>query len=423
MGFASPTMGLSIFRPTSGNSMNPSHISNQEIDGERTVIPGRFKLLGKTKYTFEVGYYQPEYTLVIDPTLDYSTYLGGELGDTITGVALDADGHSYLTGITDSLDFPTTAGAFDGSLPPGNGTFITKLDAEGSNLIYSTFLGGNGRDEPGGIAVDGLGSAYVIGSTFSTDFPTTPTRFQPNHGGSLWDAFVTKLSPDGSGLVYSSYLGGDGDEFGSDIAVDIAGSAYLVGETRSSDFPTVDAFQPEFGGGFNDVFIAKVDLAGSSLVYSSYLGGSSDDELFGTSTVAVGSDGSAYVAGVTESVDFPTAGPFQAESAGGRAGFVSKVSPEGSALDYSTYIGGSGTDIIEAITVDIDGNAYFTGRTQSADFPIANPWQADLSSGNEEAFVVKLNPAGSALIYSTYLGGEGSDVGRGIALDADGMSM
>jgi Bacterial Ig-like domain (group 3)/Beta-propeller repeat len=242
---------------------------------------------------------------------------------------------------------------------------------------------------------------------------------QPVYGGGYYDAFVTKLNPTGSALVYSTYLGGSSIEAGRGIAVDSSGNAYVIGNTGSTDFPTKNPLQPVWGGDYDDAFVTKLNPTGSALVYSTYLGGSSGDEGNG---IAVDSSGNAYVTGYTGSADFPTKNPLQPANAGGEDAFVSKINAAGSALVYSTYLGGTGgTDVGNGIAVDSSRNAYVTGYTDSTDFPTMNPLQAaNGGNGYSDAFVAKINPTGSALVYSTYLGGSSQDFGNGIAVDSAG---
>jgi hypothetical protein len=278
-------------------------------------------------------------------------------------------------------------------------------------LLYSTYLGGDGSDQGYAIAVDSAGSAYVTGLTLSSNFPTA----HPVQAAyvDFYDVFVAKLNPSGSALVYSTYLGGSGDEIGYGIAVDSTGNAYVTGYTGSADFPTANPLQAA-NGGLEDAFVTKLDPTGSTLVYSTYLGGTNYDSGFG---IAADTSGNAYVAGSTRSTDFPTAHALQAASGGSTDGFVAKLSPSGSALVYSTYLGGTLSDQAIGIAVDPSGSAYVTGVTQSNDFPTVSPLQA-ASGGSSDAFVAKLNPAGSALVYSTHLGGSDFDSGYAIAVDA-----
>ena len=356
--------------------------------------------------------------------LVYSTYLGGSDQDSGTGIALDSFGNAYVSGTTLSTDFPTTSGAFQTTFTGGaqaseegalNEAFVTKLNATGSSLIYSTYLGGNSRDQAFSIAIDSSGNAYVTGETFSTDFPITNGAFQTTLRGFI-NAFVTKLNSTGTGLVYSTYLGGSsGGIFGEavdeglGIAVDSSGNAYVAGETRSVDFPTTNgAFQPIKPGFFNS-FITKLNPTASALVYSTYLGGTVDDSVSG---IAVDTYGNAYVTGRTGSSDFPTT-PGAFDNSCGTDGscnfnngdffydvFVTKLNSTGSALVYSSYLGGSNDDGGEGIAVDSSGNAYVTGWTFSTNFPTTNGALQTIFGGSSsgftggpggDAFVAKLN--------------------------------
>jgi hypothetical protein len=380
------------------------------------LVKGRYVLRDGNQVGFEVRSYDHTKRLVIDPVLSYSTYLGssnlsgGSNLDVGYGVAVDSSGNAYVTGFTNSTDFPTLD-PFQATNGGGQDAFVTKLNPTGSGLVYSTYLGGSGNDVGTGIVVDSSGNAYVVGSTDSTNFPTL-NPFQATNGGGQ-DAFVTKLNPTGSGLVYSTYLGGSGDDVGASIVADSLGNAYVAGLTGSTNFPTLNPFQATNGGG-RDAFVTKLNPAGSGLVYSTYLGGSGDD--LGTS-VTVDSSGNAYVTGFTDSTNFPTLNPFQATLGGGNDVFVTKLNPTGSALVYSTYLGGSGNDGGAGIAVDSSGNAYVTGSTASIDFPTFNAFQASLV-GNFDAFFAKLDAAGTALVYSTYFGSY--DTGSAIAVDSSG---
>jgi hypothetical protein len=387
----------------------------QEKGGARQEVAAHYAIKGKNRVAFEVADYDLRRPLFIDPLI-YSTYLGGSGTDEGFGVAVDSSGNAYVTGWTGSTNFPTM-----NPLQPanaGNGdAFVAKLSPAGSALVYSTYLGGSGFELGQGIAVDTSGNAYVTGYTTSTDFPTM-NPLQPANGGGA-DAFVAKLNPTGSALVYSTYLGGSGDDYGSGIAVDNSGNVYVTGNTDSTNFPTMNPFQPDLAGDTN-VFVAKLNPTGSALVYSTYLGGSGTD--YGNG-IAVDSSGNAYVTGTTESTNFPTMNPLQPANAttNGQNAFVAKLDSTGSALIYSTYLGGSSGDEGLAIAADTWGNAYITGYTGPG-FPTMNPLQPAFGGGKfgTDAFVTKLNPTGSALVYSTYLGGSENDVGDGIAVDSAG---
>ena len=287
-----------------------------------------------------------------------------------------------------------------GSFQPVSGgsrdAFVTKLNAAGTGLAYSTFLGGSGFDSGRGIAVDVAGNAYVTGSTTSSDFPTA-NLLQPFQGS--LDAFVTMVNAAGTGLVYSTYLGGSGVDGAEDIAVDVAGNAYVTGFTDSLNFPTtLGVFQTTFAGVW-DAFVTKLNAAGSALVYSTYLGGSDDDAGLG---IAVDAAGNAYVVGQIFSTDFPTANAFQPTLNGVCDVSVTKLNPTGATLVYSTYLGGGGCDAGLGITVDAAGSAYVTGDTDSINFPTANPPQPTFGGGSLDAFVAKLaeinTPAGTNVV-------------------------
>jgi hypothetical protein len=356
--------------------------------------------------------------------LVYSTYLGGSGDDEGNSIAIDSGGNVYAAGSAGSTNFPTTAGAFQRTFGGGDtDAFVTKLNATGS-LVYSTYVGGSFDDAASGIDVDSSGNAYISGNSTSLNFPATPTAFQRSLPG-VDAAIVAKLNASGSALVYATYLGGTqdpitgngGDDFGAGITVDAGGNAYLTGATNSVDFPTTaGAFQRTDGGGSYDAFVTKVNLTGSALAYSTYLGGDGED--FG-SGIALDSSGNAYATGTTDSATFPTTpGAFQPTNGGGDSdAFLSKINPTGSGLVYSTYLGGAAEDDGNDVAVDAQGNAYVTGTTASANFPAVNPVQPTLGGGFD-AFVTKVNPAGSGLAYSTFLGGSGDDGGHAIGLDS-----
>jgi hypothetical protein len=373
----------------------------------------------KYEIGFEIAGYDPSRPLIIDPTLIYSSYLGGSDTDGARFVAVDGSGNAYLIGDTTSTDFPTTPSSVQADPGGPRDVFVTMIDDAGSARVYSTYLGGGGddtvNDYGGGIAVDSDGNAYVTGRTNSTNFPITVGAigpFQPILGGGS-DAFVTKLDPNGSALVYSTYLGGSSDDFGGGIAIDdVSRFAYVTGQTQSSNFPLQGSLQPFRGS--SDAFVASLNATGSALNYSTYLGGSAGDFGFG---IALDGSGNAYVTGRTLSSDFPTPNAFQATAGGSGDAFVTKVAAGGTSLLYSSYLGGSDTDGGVGIAVDTPGNAYVAGWTYSSNFPKVNPLQGALA-GDRDAFIAKVNPAGSALVYSTFVGGTADDVGYSIAVDS-----
>jgi hypothetical protein len=392
----------------------------QEVNGVRQEIPGGYVLNDPYRVGFQLSAYDPARPLVIDPVLASSTYFGGDGyhgeysspdKDTANDIAVDAEGDVYVTGATNSL------GRWDADVS------VVKFDPTLSTVLYATFLDGSGWDDVGnGIAVDAAGNAYVTGSLGT---PSLGSR-----------VFVAKLDATGSPLggyfVSFGTLGGYGVDIGHDIAVDLAGNAYVTGETGLfAQFPTTPgAFQPAYGGGWCDAFVVKLDGEGA-FVYSTYLGGSTSDEGYG---IAVDVDGNAYVTGATDGGPpsaFPTTRQaFQPTSGGGVDAFVTKLNAQGSALVYSTCLGGILMDEGHAIAVDAAGNAYVTGTTVTLenDFPVTpggfqTTAGGGVGAGTLDAFVTKLNADGSALVYSSYLGGGGYSLGTegyGIAVDAAG---
>jgi hypothetical protein len=398
----------------------------QEISGERRTVEGKYVLRGKGRVGFSVAEYDRTQPLVIDPTLVYSTFLGGSVSQSGQGIRVDASGNAYVVGWTNSADFPTTAGAFQTSKGTAGSAFVSKFNPDGSALVYSTFLGGTGGAGASGIAVDASGNSYVTGAA-GADFPTTAGAFQTNYAGGDNDVFVTKLNTAGL-LVYSTYLGGTGTDGAAGIAIDVSGNSYVTGGTNSPNFPTTaGAFQTSLPGSWQGSgFVTKLNSKGSQLLYSTYLGGSVADFPHG---IVADASGNAYVTGSAGSTDFPTTpGAFQVKAAGNGDAFVTKLNPAGSALVYSTYLGGSGGgENAGAIAIDGSGNAYVGGDTHSPDFPVTPnsipnlfgiyPWCYICGKG----FVSKLNAAGSGLVYSTYLSGYGGGSSvSGIAVDAAG---
>ena len=397
------------------------------------------------------------FVLKLDPTgtqVLYGTFfsIADFAAGGIAGLAVDASGNAYLTGTADST-FTVTPGAAQAAFGGGADAFAAKLDGSG-NLVYSTYIGGSRGDKGTAVAVDAAGNAYITGETASDDFPTVHAVQAQRKGamcinpsGSLTycpDAFVTMVNPDGTGFVYSTYLGGTEYDHASGIAVDPAGNAYIAGHTNSADFPvTAGVVQNQFGGGTTcvepgDGFVAKLGLGGQSLVYATYVGGHGCDSVAG---IAVDSSGAAYVAGSTQSLDFPvTPGAFQSTFGGwGRClqntgdAFVAKLNPQATAFAYATYLGGHSCDNASAIAVDAAGNAYVTGRTASADFPVYRPIQPMFGGPVDctefglpvtiecsNAFVTVLDSGGKAPLQSTFLGSPALEQGTAIEVDGAG---
>lgn len=399
----------------------------QESNGGKKIVAGKYIRLGNDRIGFSVGDYDTTRTLVIDPVLEYSTYVGGWQTDVGFDIAVDGAGNSYVVGITRSDDFPVT----DGSRPreANQEIFVAKMNPDGSDLIYSTYLGGSDDDTGTGIALSVEGYVYITGYTKSHDFPLEMAS-QPDYGGGNFDAFVAKLGMDGATLIYSTYVGGSGEEFGEDIALGRPGAdrAYFVGTTNSEDLPVHNAFMDAPGTCGGDAFTGRLSFAGGVLNadFLSYLGGNRDDKGHG---IAVDFGGNVYVAGETSSSDFPTtAFAFQSEppipDVCDGDGFVTKFSFEGTSmiLLYSTYLGGVGEDKIKGLAVDPFGSAVVTGYTSSIDFPVQDALFDTMLLGGD-AFVTKFNGNGSDLRFSTYLGGNHVDEGLAVTVSMSDLTI
>ena len=439
----------------------------QEQGMAREIVAGQFEARGNA-VAFRAGAYDRNRVLVIDPTLDYVSYLGSTGNEGARGIGVDAAGNVYIAGATNSNKLAVTVGAFqtayggESGLDTSGDVFVAKFSAAGA-LLYLTYLGGKQDDGASSLAVDGQGNAYITGATNSPDFPVTAGALQSkfagfggNACGRGGDGFVAKLNPSGSQLLYATYLGGSLDDVAGTIAIDSSGNAYVAGATLSRDFPaTAGAFQTKFAGlggqagatfcggapFFNtgDAWVAKVNPTGTALVWATYLGGTLDDA---ATTISVDAEGSVYVAGATLSRNFPTtSGAFQTSFHGIDTqnfffnygdGWVAKLNSAGSGLIYSTYLGGRGDDVVFDVFVDSSGNATVTGSTSSTDFPVTPtavqalyngyvnlPFSIEQSMG--DAFVTQLNSTGTALLYSTFLGGLENDEGTAVAVDATGL--
>jgi hypothetical protein len=354
-------------------------------------------------------------------TLLYSTYVGGTERDVPNSITADSSGNVYVTGETSSLDFPTV-NAYDRSY---NGEdediFIFKLNAEGNNLVYSTFIGGSERDYGKSITVDSQGNAYVTGWTESSNFPVKNGFDETFNDNQLYsDCFVLKLNASGNGLLYSTFIGGTYSDYGYDLELDEDENVYVVGVTSSVDFPVVNGYDMTSNGNY-DCFVFKLNSSGTGIIYASYIGGSGSDRAY---SIAIDTLGDVFLTGHTESPDFPTVNAYDSSyNGGGRAGwymgdcFVSKLNPSGNELLYSTYMGGSdGPEIAYSIDVDLQGNTYVTGWTESSDFPTLDAYD-DTLNGSRDCFVFKLNSSGETLVYSTYIGGKERDAGNSICVE------
>jgi hypothetical protein len=402
----------------------------QTINGRREEIHGAYRIAGKSSIGFVVGQYDRRQPLIIDPVLSYATYLDA---DYAQAVAVDGAGHAYVAGYTQSLGLGT-AGVVQPSYDADVDAYVAKLDPSGTSLVYATYLGGAQVDEANGIAVDANGHAYVTGETNSTDFPTTgalqPANAVSTHpGGATGDVFVTELSPDGTSLVYSTYLGGSGEDKGLAIAIDATSRAYVAGTTYSTDFPVPNGLYA-FGGSSTSVsvsnaFVASIAAGGTTLVYSTCLGGVGNTDYSSAQGKAIAADaaGNAYVTGYADPNGFPLKNPLNSFSLLSNM-FVTEVAAGGGSLVFSTFLepaaAGDGND---GIAVDSSGNVYITGGAGSGFATTAGAVQTTCpSSSGGCSFVEKLAPAGTSVVYATFVGGSAGAYASGIAVDAVGTA-
>jgi hypothetical protein len=408
---------LSIATPL-GTMRDARPRSYQRVGSKRVEVDSNY-VLGEraNSYGFALGAgYDSRRPLVIDPGLAYSSFLGGTSNDRGIEIAVDASGNAYVTGGTYSADFPTTAGAPDESYNGNSDAFVTKLDASGSNMLYSTLLGGTAAESGLGIAVGGDGSAYVCGGSGSADFPSTPGAFDTTHNGNE-DVWVAKLDPSGSTLAYSTFLGGStpAGDFCDAITVDANGRAVISGGTGGGFPVTAGAYDPTYNGGLLDAFVTKLNPTASGLAYSTYVGGATHD--VGTG-IALGSNGAPYITGDTDSSNYPTtSGAFDTSPNGKLDAFVTKLGSGGAALTYSTMLGAPADDFGKGIAVDQYGRAFVAGWTGSMSFPTTAGAFDTSQNGLHDGFVAKLNGVGTGLVYSTFLGGGGNDEALGIGID------
>lgn len=405
----------------------------QNSENGKSAVPAKFRQNADGSFGFDLGAYDTSKPLVIDPIV-YSTVFGGfapiltNLGiDGARSVAVDQFNSAYITGFSNSPNFPATNGVYDNQVS-GFDCFVTKFRNDATNLIYSTFIGGSGTDQGGSIKVDSQLRAVVAGTTTSADgpgaFPTTPGAPQETYGGGTSDAFVVRLSNDGSALEFGTYLGGTSPnipnppgDLGLGVGLDGGNNIYVVGQAVMPDFPsTASVIQPNFGGSTTDGFAARINVSGF-MDYATFLGGTGGDA---ATSVIVDNVGYAHVAGNTGSPNFPTtAGSFDT-SVQQQDGFICKINPSGTAFDYSTVLGGSSNDAISAITIDFQGNAYVCGSTTSNDFPRTPGCFDDIYNPDFENFVTKLAIDGSQLVYSTFM--NGGNAQRAIAVDDLGVA-
>jgi hypothetical protein len=361
-------------------------------------------------------------------SLVFSTYLGGNGFDDCSGVATDSSGYVHLVGITNSTNFPTASPLQASNAGGWDDMYIVKMAPNGASLSFSTYLGTNGADEAGDVAVDASGGIYVVGGTTSAAFPLT-SPVQSAYGGGNWDAVFLKMNSSGSAVTWSTFYGGNGVDRAFGVAVDGSGGMYATGYTDSTNFPTKTPIQSGYAGGNgnfpDDTFVVKVAPSGTSIAYATYLGGGGYDECY---SIAVNAAGEACLAGFTSSTNFPTASPYQASPGGGTDdAYVVKINAAGTALVFSTYLGGSGVDQAYGIGLDSTGAISVCGLTNSSNFPLVNAFQQTYMGGGspfpDDAFVARFNAAGTVLYFSSYLQSNGFDDPGGLAVDGSGNAI
>lgn len=402
--------GNLIIQTAFGEMTHSRPTAYQKIRGRHIQVMASYKPLGENTYGFQVGDYDKTRELIIDPlVIVYSTYLGGKLGEGTTYLAVDMTGAAYLACWVNSRNFPTKNPLYPKLSGAADAT-ITKLSPDGKSLVYSSYLGGPEQDGPLNVAVDMTGAAYVVGVARS-NFPNVNALY--DYGGNQ-DGFIVKLHPSGTSLVYATYLGGSEYDRIRGVAVDQDGNAYVAGLTRSSDFPTKRAFQKKYSGN-DDAFLAEINATGSKLVFSTFFGGSEADD---GRTVKIDEKGNVYLVGETSSTDIPTKKAFQKKNAGQIDTYLAKFNKRGRKLLYSTYLGGTENDGCRSLDLDIYGNIYILGTTNSTDFPLKRPLYDGLA-GDHDMFLAKFNPKAKKILFSTYFGGPRWDNGTKVVVDVD----
>ena len=404
--------GNLVLHTASGNLRHHKPVAYQVVNGSRLEVVSRYNLLGENQVGFTLGEYDATQPLVIDPVLEYSTYYGGTSFDVARDMYVDAAGNSYVVGDSTSTDFLNNAGQNNSDI------FVAKFVPDGSYVSF-IYFGGNANDYGTGVAIDGSGNMYVGGITESANFPRVGLPNQMLKGAS--DAFVTKLNAQGTAYLYSTLIGGTGNEGAVSIALTATQNVVVTGRTSSTDLTTVNAIQPLYGGGTSDAFVAKLAVNGMSFVYASYLGGSGNENLGDASGIAVDATGIAYITGDTSSINFPRKNALQNTKSGNAASrdaFITKLNADGSDFVYSTYLGGNSQDAGLDIAADAAGNAFVSGITGSKSFPNINSVRP--ASDGFDAFVTKLNANGSAVSFFTFLGGRYDDSGNSLAVDGTG---
>ncbi|MBN1167917.1 MAG: PKD domain-containing protein [Methanospirillaceae archaeon] len=412
-----PDDGKLLIQGNLWNLSEEAPYAYQEVNGVQVPVECSFVLLSDSLVGFLIGEYDTSLPLIIDPIMRYSLFFGGDGVDHGNAIATDDNGYAYLAGSTTSahMKFSMATNLYEQKAGGERDAFVVKINPDGTELVYITYLGGKGDDLAYGITIDADGDAYVTGSTNSEDFPTQDAYHKTNSGRT--DVFLTKIDSEGRGILFSTFLGGSGDDIGYDVALDSDNNIFVTGSTTSWDFPIVNKYELSPYSGLEDGFITKLDSDGESIIYSNYIGGSARDLC---SAVVIDPNGYACLAGQTDSPNFPTINAYQNVRKGVTDAFVVKFDPEGTyPAYYSTYLGGKAIDIAKDLVVHTDGSLTITGQTFSSDFPVTNAFQRSLN-GVSDAFITTLSANGSDLTQSSFMGGSGGETGNGIGIDDDG---
>src|ERR1051325_7582519 len=414
--------GSLVLHTAAGDLVQPRPYIYQDVDGQRVTVAGCYALRARNEVGFVLGKYDRSLPLVIDPVLVWSTYLGGSLEDYAYAVALDGSGNAYVTGVSASTDFPLVNPIY-GTKQYDWDVMVAKINAAGTAIVYSTYIGGNGGNEQGlAIATDSSGNCYVSGGTNSTDFPTV-NPIQSTYGGTgaYRDAFALKINAAGSAIVWSTYLGGSGDDMSDGgIAADNSGNAYVCGFTNSSGLSWIggSAIQPTYGGN-SAAFGMKIGPAGSK-GWATYLGTSDGDYL---GYIKLDSSGNVWVGGSTSSSSWPGVNGSSAQStyAGNGDTTLTQINAAGTAISYAKYLGGSDAEELHGLALDSSDNLYVTGWTLSTSCPgVTGSSIQSSSAGTYDIFVTKLNPTATSIIWSTYFGGSDFELSQDIGVDSSG---
>ncbi|KAA3624267.1 MAG: hypothetical protein DWQ02_23285, partial [Bacteroidetes bacterium] len=406
---------LIVFTPV-GKLAYSTPVAYQWINGRKRFAKAEYQInaAGENTYSFHIEDYDPNYELIIDPLLA-STFMGDGGNDWGNAIAVDENGNVFITGYSWSDNFPTTEGSFDDSFNGVKEAYVAKFDNDLSTLLVSTFLGGSSWDNGLSVIVESTGDVIISGATGSSNFPISGPAYDNTYNGGSNDVFVCKLDNDLSTLIVSTFIGGDDDDYGYDLALDGTGNVFVTGSTESTNYPANGGFDNTFNGGFEDVFVSKLNNGLSSLLASTYIGGSTDE---GADAITTDDAGNVFISGFTYSADFPFAGmPYDSTHNGSGDIFIAKFNNNLSSLSSATFIGGSNFEESHAITLDSAQNVFISGYTGSMEFPSTPGVYDETFNGNHDAIITKLDNDLSTIIASTFIGGADDDDCYGLVIE------